>query len=172
MVFVYQGRVFLKGGWDEIRSRQPGMMLLISLAISVAFVSSVANELGLLELAFRWELAALVTVMLLGHWQEMRALGITRGALAATRTVPASELRAGRVLLVRPASRVPADGTMGAGQADFDASMFTGESRPARLPLGRGCARASTRLARRPPFGHPAPVGTGATVALTRAGDH
>jgi len=74
-VFLYGGRVFLKGGWDEIRLRQPGMMLLISLAIAVAFASSVAHEFGLVDLDFWWELAALVTVMLLGHWQEMRALG-------------------------------------------------------------------------------------------------
>lgn len=161
-VFVYGGHVFLRGGWHEIRSRQPGMMLLISLAIAVAFVSSVANELGLIELEFWWELAALVTVMLLGHWQEMRALGITRGALAAlaellpdeaevvegdaTRIVAASELRSGDVVLVRPGSRVPADGTVAAGQADFDESMLTGESRPVLRAEGERVAAGTVPL--------------------------
>lgn len=146
IIFIYGGRVFLKGGWDELRDRAPGMMLLISLAISVAFVASVASEFGLLDLDFWWELAALVTVMLLGHWQEMRALGQTRGALAAlaellpdnaelvdgdsTRTVPITELRKGDVVLVRPGARVPADGTVATGRAEFDESMLTGESRP------------------------------------------
>ncbi|GMU41144.1 MAG: copper-translocating P-type ATPase [Chloroflexota bacterium] len=145
-VFLYGGRVFLRGGWDEVRLRQPGMMLLISLAIAVAFVSSVAHEFGWVDLDFWWELAALVTVMLLGHWQEMRALGLTRGALAAlaellpdeaeriegdtTRLVSLADLQAGDVVLVRPGGRVPADGTVEAGQADFDESMLTGESRP------------------------------------------
>ena len=123
IVFLYGGQVFLKGGWDEVKNRQPGMMLLISLAITVAFVSSVAYEFGLLDLDFWWELAALVTVMLLGHWQEMRALGLTRGALAAlaellpdeaelvdgdeTRIIPISDLRAGDVVLVRPGLVAP-----------------------------------------------------------------
>ncbi|MEZ4481827.1 MAG: copper-translocating P-type ATPase [Dehalococcoidia bacterium] len=146
IIFIYGGRVFLEGGWREIRERAPGMMLLISLAISVAFIASVANEFGLLDLDFWWELAALVTVMLLGHWQEMRALGETRGALAAlaellpdeaelvdgdsTRMVPIAELHKGDVVLVRPGTRVPADGTVATGRAEFDESMLTGESRP------------------------------------------
>ncbi len=162
VVFLYGGRVFLKGGWDEVRFRQPGMMLLISLAITVAFVSSVASEFGLLDLDFWWELAALVTVMLLGHWQEMRALGLTRGALAAlaellpddaelvdgaeTRLVPVAELRAGDVVLVRPGARVPADGTVEAGQADFDESMLTGESRPVLRREGERVAAATVAL--------------------------
>src|SRR5690606_36064543 len=104
----------------------------------VAFVSSVASEFGWLDLDFWWELAALVTVMLLGHWQEMRALGLTRGALAAlaellpdeaelvegdeTRVVSMGELRSGDVVLIRPGARVPADGAVEVGQADFDES--------------------------------------------------
>ena len=162
-VFVYGGRVFLKGGWDELRLRQPGMMLLISLAITVAFVSSVAHEAGLVDLDFWWELAALVTVMLLGHWQEMRALGLTRGALAAlaellpdeaelvdgdeTRIVRMAELRAGDVVLVRPGARVPADGTVESGQADFDESMLTGESRPVLRQQGDRVAAGTVALA-------------------------
>lgn len=156
-VFLYGGRVFLRGGWDEIRWRQPGMMLLISLAISVAFLSSVAGEFGLLDLDFWWELAALIAVMLFGHWQEMRALGLTRGALAALaellpdeaelvegdliRTVRLMELQPGHIVLVRPGARVPADGVVDSGQADFDESMLTGESRPVlRVPGDRVAA--------------------------------
>ncbi len=146
IVLVYGGRVFLEGGWQEIRSRQPGMMLLISLALVVAFVASLASSLGLLDLEFWWELALLVTIMLLGHWQEMRAIGQAQGALSAlaallpdeaervtnggTETVAVSDLRTGDVVLVRPGSRVPADGTIVSGQAEFDESMITGESRP------------------------------------------
>ena len=83
IVFLYGGSVFLKGGWDELRFRTPGMMLLISLAISVAFIASAATFLGLFDLDFWWELALLVTIMLFGHWQEMRAIGQAQGALGA-----------------------------------------------------------------------------------------
>jgi Cu2+-exporting ATPase len=83
IIFFYGGSVFLTGGWTEIRRRAPGMMLLISLAITVAFVASVATTLGLFGLEFGWDLSALVVVMLLGHWQEMKALGQARGALSA-----------------------------------------------------------------------------------------
>ena len=75
VLFLYGGRVFLAGGWREVLDRQPGMMLLISLAISVAFAASVLTTAGLLDLEFWWELSALITVMLLGHWQEMAAIG-------------------------------------------------------------------------------------------------
>ncbi|MEZ4503045.1 MAG: heavy metal translocating P-type ATPase [Dehalococcoidia bacterium] len=162
VVFLYGGRVFLRGGWSEVRDRQPGMMLLISLAIVVAFASSLASEVGLLDLEFWWELAALVTVMLLGHWQEMRALGITRGALAAlaellpdeaelvegdaTRSVPIADLEAGDLVLVRPGGRVPADGTVASGQADFDESMLTGESRPVLRGEGERVAAGTVAL--------------------------
>lgn len=147
VVFVYGGRVFLTGGWDEARSREPGMMLLIAMAISVAFLASLATEFGLVDLDFWWELAALVTVMLLGHWQEMRAIGQARGALQAlaellpddaervtddgeTETVPVADLEQGDVVLVRPGARVPADGTIVDGSGAFDESMLTGESNP------------------------------------------
>ncbi len=147
VVFAYGGRVFLEGAWSELRRRQPGMMLLISLAIVVAFVASVLTEVGLLGLDFWWELAALITVMLLGHWVEMRAVGQARGALEAlaellpedaervtddggTESVPIAALGTGDVVLVRPGARVPADGTIVAGAGEFDESMITGESRP------------------------------------------
>ena len=149
-IFLYGGAVFLTGAVSEIRARQPGMMLLVSLAITVAFVASAASTLGAFELEFWWELSALVVVMLLGHWQEMKALGQARGALSAlaellpdeaervrageTEHVPVGELETGDVVLVRPGGRVPADGEIVAGRAELDESMITGESRP----VGRG----------------------------------
>jgi Cu2+-exporting ATPase len=145
IVFVYGGMPFLRGGVRELGDRQPGMMLLISLAILVAFVASFASEFGALDLEFWWELALLIDVMLLGHWQEMKALGQASGALDAlaallpddaevihgsmTHTVPVAELQAGDLVLVRPGGRVPADGTIVEGTAAFDESMITGESK-------------------------------------------
>ena len=145
VVFLYGGLPFLKGGVREIRDRQPGMMLLISLAIVVAYVSSIASETGAIDLEFWWELALLIDVMLLGHWQEMRALGQASGALEALaallpdeadvvegnsmRTVAVNELGVGDLVLVRSGGRVPADGTVAQGSAEVDESMITGESR-------------------------------------------
>ena len=83
VIFVYGGAPFLQGAYREIRRRQPGMMLLIAMAITVAFVASVASSLGWFDLEFWWELAALITIMLLGHWQEMKAIGQAQGALDA-----------------------------------------------------------------------------------------
>ena len=153
IIFFHGGRVFLEGGVQEARDRAPGMMLLISLAITVAFAASWATQLGLVDLDFWWELAALVTVMLLGHWQEMRAIGQASGALAAlaellpdeaervridgsTEHVAVGDLLVGDVVLVRPGARVPADGRIVAGSADIDESMLTGESRPVAREIG------------------------------------
>jgi P-type Cu2+ transporter len=146
VVFLYGGRPFLEGGLAELRSRQPGMMLLISLAILVAFAASVATVFGVFDLEFWWELSLLIVIMLLGHWLEMRALGQASSALDAlaallpdeadlvtpegTRTVPISDLAVGDLVLVRPGGRVPADGTVVEGEAELDESMITGESRP------------------------------------------
>src|SRR3954469_4085346 len=116
-IFVWGGQPFLFGAVHEVRARQPGMMLLIAMAITVAWSASMATSLGWFDLEFWWELAALVTIMLLGHWQEMKAIGQARGALAAlaallpdnaevvepdgaVREVPAGELRVGDVVLV------------------------------------------------------------------------
>jgi Cu2+-exporting ATPase len=147
VIFLYGGQPFLKGGLQELKDRRPGMMLLIGMAISVAFIASWATSLGIggFDLDFWWELALLVAIMLLGHWIEMRALGSAQGALAAlaalipdeaervtgsgTETVPVSELREGDTVLVRSGARLPADGTVIDGQAEFDESMITGESR-------------------------------------------
>ncbi|MBT2548981.1 copper-translocating P-type ATPase [Arthrobacter sp. ISL-65] len=147
VIFFYGGMPFLKGGLNELKTRQPGMMLLIGMAITVAFVASWATSLGLggFDLDFWWELALLVAIMLLGHWIEMRALGSAQGALDAlaallpdeaeritdtgTETVSVTELRTGDTVLVRSGARMPADGTVIDGQAEFDESMITGESK-------------------------------------------
>jgi Cu2+-exporting ATPase len=145
-VFLYGGQPFLAGGLEEARARRPGMMLLIALALIVAFGASVASAVGWLDLEFWWELALLVDVMLLGHWMEMRALGQATSALealaallpdtaervteAGTEEVALDALRPGDVVLVRSGARVPGDGTIVEGEAAFDESMITGESRP------------------------------------------
>jgi P-type Cu2+ transporter len=153
IVFLWGGWPFLAGGVAEIRDRAPGMMLLISTAITVAYAASLATSLGLFDLEFWWELAALVTIMLLGHWQEMKAIGQAQGALAAlaallpdeaervtaggdTERVSVSELRVGDVVLVRSGARVPADGQIVDGTAELDESMITGESRPVGRTVG------------------------------------
>jgi P-type Cu2+ transporter len=146
VVFAYGGWPFLQGGVAEARARQPGMMLLISLAILVGFGASAASALGLFDLEFWWELALLIVIMLLGHWLEMRALGQASGALDAlaallpdeaeriadgrVETVPVADLAVGDLALVRPGGRVPADGVVVEGEAALDESMITGESRP------------------------------------------
>jgi P-type Cu2+ transporter len=145
VVFVYGGLVFLRGAWRELADRTPGMMTLISLAIIVSFGTSLAATFGLFEIEVWWELASLITIMVLGHWLEMRAISQARGALnalaallpdtaeritgAETQTVPLSELHLGDIVFVRPGERVPADGTVVEGSADVDESMITGESR-------------------------------------------
>src|SRR5262249_11539022 len=145
-ILLYGGLVFLRGARGELADRQPGMMTLISLAITVAFVTSLAATLGLFAIDIWWELATLITIMLLGHWLEMRAIAQARGVLDAlaarlpdsaervtdTRieSVPLAALRTGDLILVRPGARVPADGIVAEGAADVDESMITGESRP------------------------------------------
>jgi Cu2+-exporting ATPase len=145
MVFLYGGLVFVRGAWSEILEHQPGMMTLISLGITVAFGTSLAGTFGLLAIEVWWELATLTTIMILGHWLEMRAVSQARGALNAlaallpdtaervigqqTQAVALSELQVGDVVLVRPGTRVPADGNVVEGTAEVDESMITGESR-------------------------------------------
>jgi Cu2+-exporting ATPase len=145
VVFAYGGLVFLRGARGELADLRPGMMTLISLAIGVAFVTSWAGTLRLFEVEIWWELATLITIMLLGHWLEMRSIAGARGALASlvallpdtaervtksgTVTVPIDALDIGDLVLVRPGARVPADGTVVDGGADVDESMITGESR-------------------------------------------
>ncbi len=153
VIYLWGGQPFLKGAVAEVRNRQPGMMLLIALAITVAYVSSLAASIGWGDLNFWWELAALIVVMLLGHWQEMKAIGQAQGALAAlaellpdeaeristdgdVESVPIADLAVGDVVLVRPGARVPADGEIVEGEAQFDESMITGESRPVQRQPG------------------------------------
>jgi Cu2+-exporting ATPase len=151
-VFVYGGRVFLEGGARELRDRLPGMMTLISLAITVAFVFSAAVTLGYPGMPLWEELATLITVMLLGHWIEMRSIFQAQGALkelakllpstaeriAGDRTeeVPIAALREDDLVLVRPGAAIPADGTVESGRSDVDESMLTGESRPVEKDVG------------------------------------
>ncbi|WP_420827200.1 heavy metal translocating P-type ATPase [Cryobacterium roopkundense] len=148
VMYVWGGRPFLTGAVSELRSRAPGMMLLIALAITVAFLASWGASLGLLDhaLDFWWELALLIVIMLLGHWIEMRSLAQTSTALESlaallpdeaeridgdqTVIVHPSELVLGDLVMVRPGGRIPADGTVTEGTADVDESMLTGESRP------------------------------------------
>lgn len=146
VVYLWGGRPFLVGAVHEVRHRQPGMMLLIALAITVAYGASLASSLGRGDLDFWWELAALIVIMLLGHWQEMKAIGQAQGALAALAEllpdraerieggeaveVAIADLGPGDIVLVRPGGRVPADGEIVDGAAAMDESMITGESRP------------------------------------------
>jgi Cu2+-exporting ATPase len=148
LVFAYGGWVFINGAVRELRDRLPGMMTLIALAISVAFVFSVAVTFGFPGMDLWWELATLVTIMVLGHWIEMRSIDQAQGALKElakllpdtaervigdrTETVAVSDLRDGDLVLIRPGASVPADGVVREGTSDVNESMITGESRPVR----------------------------------------
>ncbi len=154
VMYVIGGRPFLTGAVGELRARKPGMMLLIALAITVAFVASWGASLSILdhELDFWWELALLIVIMLLGHWVEMRSLARTTSALDSLAAllpdraervegeqiveVAPTELRVGDLVVVRPGGSVPADGRITTGTADVDESMITGESRPVRRGPG------------------------------------
>ena len=154
VIYFWGGRPFLTGAVSEIRSRKPGMMLLIALAITVAFVSSWGASLNLLDrgLNFWWELALLVVIMLLGHWIEMRSLAQTTSALDSLAAllpdeaekidgdevvkVTPADLEVGDVVIVRPGASVPADGTIVDGSASMDESMVTGESKTVRRGEG------------------------------------
>ncbi|HLS81553.1 MAG TPA: heavy metal translocating P-type ATPase [Steroidobacter sp.] len=148
LVFAYGGWIFIRGAVGELRARLPGMMTLIALAISVAFVFSLAVTFGFPGMDLWWELGTLVTVMVLGHWIEMRSINQAQGALKElakllpdtaerilgdrTETVPASELRDGDVVLIRPGASIPADGLVREGGSEVNESMITGESAPVR----------------------------------------
>ena len=152
LVFAYGGWVFIRGAAGELKNRLPGMMTLISLAISVAFVFSLAVTFGFPGMDLWWELATLVTIMVLGHWIEMRSINQAQGALKElakllpdtairivgeqTENVPAAELREGDLVLVRPGSSIPADGVVRDGASDVNEAMITGESRPVKKLFG------------------------------------
>ncbi|QCS44240.1 heavy metal translocating P-type ATPase [Natrinema versiforme] len=147
IVFAYGGVPFLRMAVPELRDRAPGMMTLISMAITVAFVYSLASVVVPAESAFFWELVTLIDIMLLGHWIEMRSVRRASSALdelaklmpdtaeritddGETEAVPASELEEGDLVLVRPGASVPADGVVEDGESDVNESMITGESTP------------------------------------------
>jgi Cu2+-exporting ATPase len=174
-VFLIGGRVFLTGAWGELRSRAPGMMTLISLALLVAFGYSVAVLLGFPGMDFWWELATLVTIMLLGHWIEMRAISGARDALGElakllpdeaemvhgdhVMTVSVSKLGIGDLVLVRPGARVPVDGEVVDGESELDESLLTGESAPVAATVGSNVVAGSVN------------GGGSLTVKVTKLGD-
>lgn len=146
-IFFYGGLVFLKGAKAEIKSHQPGMMTLISLAISVAFIYSSLITFNIIDgMDFWWELATLVTIMLLGHWLEMASIMNAQGALnelakllpdeaeivtnSGTKKVAVSELKVADKVLIRPGSQIPVDGVVVKGESKVNESMLTGESKP------------------------------------------
>ena len=154
IIFGYGGIPFLQMAVPELKERKPGMMTLISLAISVAFIYSVAAQFINLGEGFFWELVTLIDIMLLGHWLEMRSVRQASGALNElaklmpdtaerihhgdmTETVPVSSLKHGDILLVRPGASVPADGEVVDGHSDVNESMITGESLPVHKHEGK-----------------------------------
>ncbi|WP_052462205.1 heavy metal translocating P-type ATPase [Nigerium massiliense] len=177
VMYLWGGRPFLTGAIDEIKSRQPGMMLLIGMAITVAFLASWGSTLGVLDsqLDFWWELALLIVIMLLGHWIEMRSLAQTSSALESLAAllpdeaekvegdaivpVAPSDLQVGDLVLVRPGASVPADGRIVAGSASMDESMVTGESKT--VTKGEGDAVVAGTIA----------TDSGLRVEVTATGD-
>ncbi|HEU4981636.1 MAG TPA: heavy metal translocating P-type ATPase [Acidobacteriaceae bacterium] len=151
-VFVYGGWVFLEGAVRELRARLPGMMTLIALAICVAFLFSAAVTMGYPGMPLWEELSTLVTIMLLGHWIEMRSIAQAQGALKElakllpdvaervvgdrTEEVPISELQVADMVLVRPGAAIPADGIVREGESAVNESMITGESLPVEKTMG------------------------------------
>ncbi|MFN2564639.1 MAG: copper-translocating P-type ATPase [Gemmatimonadaceae bacterium] len=151
-LYFYGGSVFLQGAWRELKDRLPGMMTLISLAITVAFAFSVAVTFGFPGMDLWWELATLITIMILGHWIEMRSVFQAQGALEElakllpdtavrvvgdrTEEVPIDALREDDIVLLRPGASVPADGIVREGQSAVNESMITGESRPVEKAVG------------------------------------
>src|SRR6056297_655619 len=145
-IFVYGGWPFLKGLVDELKSKAPGMMTLIGLAITVAYVYSAAVTFGLQGTPFYWELATLIAIMMAGHWIEMASVVSASSALeklaqlmpseahrrkdGETEDVPLSEVQKGDVLLIKPGEKIPSDGKVVKGSSYIDESMLTGESKP------------------------------------------
>lgn len=152
IIFFYGGLVFLKSAKTELTDRRPGMMTLISLAITVAFGYSIAVSFGLEGMDFWWELATLITIMLLGHWLEMASIQSAQGALKelakllpdeaelvtgkTTKTVAASDLKLGDIVLVRPGANIPIDGEVVKGETDVNESVLTGESKSVNKSVG------------------------------------
>jgi P-type Cu2+ transporter len=153
IIFFYGGVPFLQMAVPEVQNRQPGMMLLISLAISVAFAYSLLAIFIDPEGGFFWEMATLIDIMLLGHWLEMRSVRQASGALkelaklmpdtaerllpnGGTETVSVSQLNSGDLILVRPGASIPADGTIEEGRSEVNEALITGESKPVEKEVG------------------------------------
>jgi len=179
-IFLIGGRVFLSGAWGELRARKPGMMTLISLAILVAFGYSLAVTFGLHGMDFWWELATLITIMLLGHWIEMAAVMGASDALGElakllpdeaevvhgdhTMTMPVSSLSIGDLVIVRPGGSVPVDGEVVDGESQVDESLLTGESAPVSKALGSSVVAGSVNS------GSEGETGS-LTIRVTKLGD-
>ncbi len=152
IVFFYGGLVFIQGAYRELKARMPGMMTLIALAITSAYVYSVSVTFIPLGEGLFWELTSLITIMLLGHWMEMRAVQGSQKALREladllpdtaevihedkTSTIPLTELKVGDLVLVRPGGKIPADGLIEEGESDVNESLITGESKPVKKTKG------------------------------------
>ena len=152
IIFFYGGLVFIKGAWGELKAKLPGMMTLISLAIITAYVYSVATQFWLSGEGFFWELATLITIMLLGHWLEMASIAKAENALDAIskllpdkaeklvngkpKQVLVSELKVGDLVLIRPGSNIPVDGTITNGSSSVNEAAITGESKPTSKAVG------------------------------------
>lgn len=159
IVFFYGGMVFLKGAADEIKDRLPGMMTLIALAITTAYLYSVGIIIVGTGMTLFWELSTLIAVMLIGHWVEMKAVKSAKGALQELAkllpdqaevlrdgnivSVSLDELREGDIVVVRPGGKIPADGIVAAGTSEIDESLITGESRPVEKSVGDGVIAGS-----------------------------
>ncbi|MEN6378780.1 MAG: copper-translocating P-type ATPase [Methanofastidiosum sp.] len=152
VIFFYCGYPFLKGFKDEIKERNPGMMVLIAVAITVAYAYSTAVVFGLEGMTFFWELATLIDVMLAGHWIEMRSIMGASKALEklvellpntahlkdgkGIRDIKISELKKGDIILIKPGEKIPSDGVIVKGEGHVDESMLTGESKPVKKKAG------------------------------------
>lgn len=133
IVFWYGGWVFLASAWRELRAKLPGMMTLIALATISAYAYSVYTTIAGMEMGLYWELTTLITIMLLGHWIEMRAVSGAQGALKElSKLLPDEKVNEGDIVMVKPGGRVPADGVVIEGESEINEAMITGESVPVR----------------------------------------
>lgn len=148
VIYFYGGNPFLKGSLEEISNRKPGMMTLVAIAITVAYVYSIATVLGLPGMDFFWELCTLILIMLLGHWIEMKSIaGATKDLQLLVKLMPShahlikgdiitdvhtDSLKEGELVLIRPGEKIPADGVIIDGESYVNESMLTGESVPVK----------------------------------------
>ncbi|PIT92451.1 MAG: copper-translocating P-type ATPase [Candidatus Harrisonbacteria bacterium CG10_big_fil_rev_8_21_14_0_10_42_17] len=152
IIFFYGGSIFLTSAYRELKARLPGMMTLIALAIITAYTYSIYVTVSGEEKTLFWELTTLITVMLLGHWMEMRAVTGAQSALkelskllpdqaevkrsGAIITIPLEDIRVGDLALVKPGGKIPVDGVVRGGLSDINESIVTGESKPVSKKIG------------------------------------